>query len=76
MIISSGAVGEAKKPSLKEPIRDDLWSSVEWGILVARGGPMLVKNSLNLLAINSVTYVVLHGSSPITGMFRRDNGFK
>ena len=52
LIISSGVVGEAKKLSLKEPLKYDLWSTVEWGILVAREGPMLVKNSLNLLAIN------------------------
>ena len=52
LIILSGVVGEAKKLSLKEPLKYDLWSTVKWGILVAREGPMLVKNSLNLLAIN------------------------
>lgn len=45
LIISSGVVGEEKKLSLKEPHKYDLESTVEWGVLVAREGPMLVKKT-------------------------------
>ena len=50
LIISSGVVGEAKKLSLNEPLKYDLWSTVEWGILDGKRRTNVSKEFIKLIS--------------------------